>query len=252
MLGLSVAPALAGLGRAARRTIDVLLPARCLICGSIVAADGALCSGCWDKIDFLGSPCCACCGLPFELDEGCDALCGMCVARRPDFGRARAVFRYDDVSKSLILRFKHSDRIGAAPQFARWMARAGADLLRDADLIVPVPLNRWRLLARRYNQAALLGNAISNLSGVPTCPDALVRHRRTPSQGTMGRLYRYRNVRGAFRVARPERIAGKRVLLIDDVLTSGATTGECAKTLMRAGAIAVDVLTLARVVLDQV
>ena len=171
----------------------------------------------------------------------------------PAFDRARAVFRYDDASRGLVLGFKHADETHAAPAYGRWLARAGADLLTDADLVAPVPLHRWRLLYRRYNQAALLAHAVARQSGVRLAVDLLARRRHTPQQGRMSSLARRRNVRSAFAV-RPQwrqAVEGKRVLLIDDVLTTGATVEECARVLLRHGASGVDVVTLARVVRAQ-
>jgi ComF family protein len=189
--------------------------------------------------------------LPFEFDPGgADALCGNCIRERPAYDRARAVFRYDDASRGLVLAFKHGDRIDAAPAYARWLARAGGALIEGADLIAPVPLHWTRLFHRRYNQSALLANALARLSGRPAAPDLLRRKRRTPSQGGLGRAERARNVRNAFAVRRGVSVEGKRVLLVDDVLTTGATVEACAKTLLKSGAAAVDVLTLARVVRD--
>ena len=238
-----------GLGRVGSIALDVLLPGRCLRCGGIVADAGAMCSGCWEAISFIAPPFCGRCGEPFEFDLAAGALCGACMADSPVYHRARAVMRYDDASKPLVLRFKHSDRTAAAPSFARWLARAGAELLADAEVIVPVPLHRWRLWRRRYNQAALLAQALAKDSGRLCVPDALVRVRATPSQGTLGRGQRRRNVQGAFALRRPSAVDARKVLLIDDVLTTGATVGECARVLMRGGAASVDVLTLARVVL---
>ncbi|WP_142848265.1 ComF family protein [Telmatospirillum sp. J64-1] len=237
------------LGGLGRRILDMVLPPQCLACNAIVDQPGALCPACWSKVHFLAPPFCACCGQPFDLDPGPGALCGACLAAPPPFGRARAAFRYDDHSKALVLRFKHGDRTDAAPAYARWMVRAGADILAEADLLVPVPLHRWRLFARRYNQAALLALAVGRLTGVAVAPDALRRLRRTPSQGRLSRQGRARNVKGAFAVtpAQAAKVEGKRVVLVDDVLTSGATLGECAGTLLRAGAASVDALTLARV-----
>lgn len=235
-----------GLGALA---LDALLPGRCLRCGAIVGAAGALCAACWDAMSFIAPPLCARCGQPFEVDPMGAVECAACLAEPPAYRRARAVFRYDAASRDLILRFKHADRTSAAPHMAQWMARAGAELLAEADAIVPVPLHRWRLWRRRYNQAALLALALARLAGKPCIPDALVRVRATPSQGLMGRSQRRRNVRGAFHAARGADIAGRRVLLIDDVLTSGATVDECVRALERGGAECVDVLTLARVVL---
>lgn len=244
------APALArGLARAAAMAADVLLPGRCLRCGVVVGGASALCPACWESIHFIAAPLCDRCGQPFEVDPAGGALCGQCMADPPLYARARAVFRYDEASRPLVLRFKHGDRTAAAPQFARWMARAGGPLLAEAQLVAPVPLHRWRLWRRRYNQAALLAQALAKQAEIPYLPDALARVRATPSQGTLGRGQRRRNVQGAFHVRRPEAVAGKRILLVDDVLTSGSTVGECVRVLLRAGAERVEVLTLARVVL---
>jgi ComF family protein len=235
-----------------RRTVgfilDVLIPPRCLSCGGVAKTQGALCPGCWDSITFLGPPACLRCGLPFDIDADSAAICGRCLLDPPRYRRARAVFRYDGASKGLVLGFKHADRIGRAPYFAGWMARAGADLLAEADLIVPVPLHPWRLFQRRYNQSALLANALADLSGVPCCPDVLARVRHTPKQGSMGRRQRRANLQGAIRMKRMDKVRGRHVLLIDDVLTSGATVEECVRVLQSGGATAVDVLTLARVI----
>lgn len=231
----------------AGRLLDLVLPPRCLACGTPVAAAGALCGACWGTMTFLTPPWCACCGLPFD-HHGAGALCGACLARPPDFNRARAALRYDDASRRLVLAFKHADRLDAAPAYGRWLAAAGAELLDGADLLVPVPLHRQRLLRRRYNQAAELARALGRLSGVPVAPDLLVRHRPTPSQGHLSAGARRDNVRGAFRVGRAGALDGARLVLIDDVLTTGATVGACARVLRRQGARSVDVLTLARVV----
>ncbi len=241
--GLDLVRAAAGIA------LDALLPERCLRCGALVGKGGALCAACWDSVGFISPPLCDRCGSPFDIGAGEGLLCAACIARPPEYDRARAVFRYDDASRRLVLRFKHADRTGAARHFARWMVRAGADLLADADVIAPVPLHWWRLWRRRYNQAAMLGMAVAQTSGRPCVPDALIRVRATPSQGTMGRGQRRRNVRGAFRLARPAAVEGCRILLIDDVLTSGATAEECVRVLRKGGAAAVDVLALARVVL---
>lgn len=242
-------------GALLRRALDAVLPPLCLSCGAVVAEPGSLCPECWATMDFLAPPLCHACGHPFDVDisSGGPLLCPHCLAKAPPWRRARAVLRYDDASKPLILRFKHADRLEGAAAFARWMARAGAELLAEAEVIVPVPLHRWRLLARRYNQAAVLALALGRHSGVAVAPDALVRLRRTLSQGHMDRSQRRRNVTGAFAVPDRRRaaIAGCRVLLVDDVLTTGATTGECSRVLLKAGAASVDVLTLGRVVFGE-
>lgn len=236
-------------GRLFTPVLDVLLPHRCLACGVIVDTAGVLCPACWEGMELIGPPCCEACGLPFEYDAGKGALCGACMREPPPFGRARAALLYTDASRRLVLSFKHGDRIEAASAFARWMIRAGSDLIAEAEVAVPVPLHWTRLFARRYNQAALLAAAIGAETGLDVSPDTLVRRRRTPSQGTLGRAARRRNVAGAFAVpqTRAAQLKGRRVLLIDDVMTTGATAVTCARVLRRAGAASVDVLTLTRV-----
>lgn len=244
--GLAIAP----LRRLGVGALNAILPARCLGCGAEIDASGALCPSCWSEIEFVGPPQCTCCGLPFEVDAGEAMMCGACLGRRPPFARARAAFRYDERSRRLILAFKHGDRLHGAAAFGRWMARAGAALVAEASLIAPVPLHWTRLFRRRYNQAALLAQAVARASGVEVVPDLLVRRQRTPSQGGLNAGERHRNVRGAFALnpRYAERLKDRRVLLIDDVFTTGATVGACSRVLLRAGAQAVDVLTLARVV----
>jgi ComF family protein len=233
-----------------RSLLTAILPPRCLKCGTVVDSAGALCAVCWVKLSFIGPPHCACCGFPFEFHQGDGALCGACMREPPDFTRARSVLRYDEASKDLVLPFKHADRTGSAPAFAAWLRRAGGELAAEADVLAPVPLHWTRLLARKYNQAALLSRELAKLTGKPALQDLLIRRRRTPSQGGLGAVARESNVAGAF-VLHPRhkaRIEGRRVLLVDDVYTTGATVGACARVLRRAGASAVDVLTLARVV----
>jgi ComF family protein len=238
---------------AARRAlgglVNLVLPLRCAKCGVPVGEAGTLCPACWADLTFITTPLCACCGMPFSFAAPGDSRCASCIATPPPFHRARAALVYDEGCRGLILGFKHSDRTDLAPIFGRWLARAGAELLAEADFLVPVPLHRWRLFRRRYNQAALLAHALGRESGVATLPDLLVRRRATPSQGGLGRRGRARNVAGAFALGRRGRhlVPGRTFLLIDDVHTTGATLAECAKLLVRAGAARVEVLTLARV-----
>jgi ComF family protein len=242
------------LRRGAGAVIDALLPPLCLGCHAVVGTPGTLCAACWAKVGWLAPPLCACCGLPFEFDPGVatgeEVRCAACLRDPPAFARARAVFRYDEASRNLILAFKHADRTHAAPAFGQWLARAGGELLQQADIVAPVPLHWLRLAWRRYNQAALIARCAADAADRRCVPDLLVRQRRTPSQGELGRAERRRNVRRAFAV--PVRhagaVRGARILLVDDVFTTGATVEECAKTLLAGGAAAVDVLTLARVV----
>lgn len=241
-----------GIRRIAEILTDAVLPPRCLASGEIVERPGQLSASAWRGINFIAPPLCTCCGVPFAFElDGPDAmLCGMCIANPPAYGRARAVFQYDDVSRRMILAFKHGDRLDGAPAFAGWMARAGGDLLAGTDLIAPVPLHRLRLWLRRYNQAAVLALALGRISGIAVAVDLLARVRHTPAMIQMDAAARRRNLRGAIKL-RPSHAAslsGRNVLLIDDVLTSGATAEACARALKSAGVARVDVLTLARVV----
>ena len=245
----------ATLRRATGRLVDFVLPPRCVGCGAGLGegADlGALCSGCWSAVEFLAPPLCVRCGYPFEFELGGDAICPACRTSPPVFDRARAVMRYDAGSRRMLLSFKHADRTDLAPAFGRWLARAGAELLSEADIVAPVPLHWTRLFARRYNQAALLAQAAARQAGRPFGPDLLVRRRRTAPQSS-GRAARARNVAGAFRVPSRRRalVEGRRILLVDDVRTTGATLEACARALKAAGARGVDVLTLAMVVRPQ-
>jgi ComF family protein len=236
--------------RTGRFLLDALLPPRCLTCGQEVADPGALCAPCWGKLLFLDGPVCSCCGHPFGHEVGPSALCGMCAAARPPFRRARAVLRYEEGCRELILRFKHADRTDAAPALARWMRRSGAELIEECDLIAPVPLHWARLLKRRYNQACLLSERIAAGTGKPHVPDLLKRVRAGGGRRRLSRLQRRERVARAFAVSPSwrDRAAGRNILVIDDVLTTGATAAACAQTLLDAGARAVDVLTIARVV----
>lgn len=233
---------------ASRHLLDLALPPRCLACGTIVADAGTLCGGCWPNVEFIARPLCVSCGIPLTAAPDVGTLrCGACIAKHPPWHRARSVFRYQGVGRDLVLAFKHGDQLDAAPTLARWLVRAGAELLAEADLIVPVPLHRRRLFSRRYNQSAVLALAIGKQTGLPVMVDALVRIRATPTQGGLDRNARAANVRGAI-AARPGRpLKDRRVVLLDDVLTTGATAGACVAALKKAGVVSADILTLARV-----
>jgi ComF family protein len=236
------------LRRLGRAVVDGLLPPRCLACGVTVGEPEALCGSCWAAINFFAPPWCAMCGLPFPHPMGDGAIGGDCARQRPNWDRARSVLRYDKNSRRLVLMLKHGDQTHLAGAFGRWMWRAGGEVLANADLLVPVPLHWTRLFARRFNQSALLAQAIHAAGGPPVAADWLVRRRRTPSQGTLGPLARARNVRGAFALKRGRDVKGRRIVLIDDVLTTGATAEECARVLRRGGAEYVGVMVLARAV----
>ena len=234
-----------------RGALDFIFPPLCAACRAPVAKAHNLCARCWGRIAFLSEPLCAVCGFPFEFDVGPETLCAACRQRLPAFDRARSLMRYDDASRDPILSFKRGDRLDLVPAFARWVLAAGWELIEKADVVVPVPLHRWRLWQRRYNQSALIARSLGKLAGKPVDCFALVRTRATASQGDMpSAAARRRNVQGAFRVV-PERagsIREKSVLLVDDVFTTGSTIEACWRTLKRAGAARVFVLTLARVV----
>lgn len=239
--------------RAGRALFDVLLPPRCLACHRRVASPGALCAACWSRMHFIERPYCERLGLPFAFDLGPGILCTEAVENPPGYDRARAAVLYDEASRPLVHALKYRDRLEVAELMARLAARAGRDLLAEADLLVPVPLHRSRLWRRQFNQAALLAQRIGHLAGVAADVTALQRTRPTRRQVGLDVRRRALNVRGAFAVApgAGARLEGRRIVLVDDVLTSGATAEAATRALRRAGAAAVDVLVFARVVKDE-
>ncbi len=223
----------------------MLFPPQTLDGGGALA--GGLSAETWSRIHFLDGPVCDGCGQPYEYETG--DRCAACTTRPRAFDAARAACLYDEVSRDPILKLKHADRLDLAPLLARWLSRAARELLSDADAIAPVPLHPFRLLRRRYNQAAEIARPLAALSGVAYLPDALVRRRATESQGGKSGSGRKRNVAGAFHVpaGRAAQVAGRRILLVDDVLTTGATAEACARALKAAGAARVDLAVVARV-----
>lgn len=233
-----------------RQTRDFLWPPRSLISGDRGEGAGPLKPEEFTKIRFITEPVCHRCGVPQDYDAGPEAECAACIARPPRWGRARAAFVYDDISRRPVLDLKRAGRRDGLEILAGWMLQAGAPLVEEAEVIVPVPLHYTRLVMRGFNQSAWLAQAIGQVSGRRVCVDGLRRTRRTPSQAGLSTRARRRNVTGAFDV-RPSRrklVEGKRVLLVDDVLTTGATLNACVRALKRAGARQIDVLVLARVV----
>jgi ComF family protein len=231
----------------------MLFPARCAACRETVGAHGALCAACWEEIHFITAPHCHRCGLPFAHEMGEQALCGHCMKESPAFTEARAVFRYDETSRAQILALKYYDKTQLAPVFGHWLARAAGEYKDKVQAILPVPLHYWRLVGRRYNQAGLLAQALAKQTGLPVLNDTLRRVRATTTQAGLTRTGREKNVRGAFKVphAKRETLKGKSVLLIDDVMTTGATLNACARALNDAGVVDVYVLTLARTVFGE-
>src|ERR1700690_4095135 len=234
---------------AARLALDIALPTLCVACRAPVDGEG-VCATCWAKLSFIAPPYCPRLGIPFIYDPGPGLLSMEAIADPPAYARARAAVRYDDVARTLVHALKYQDRTDLAPAMGRWMTRAGHELLGEADVLVPVPLHWRRAWRRRYNQSGALARVIEAQSGVKVGPEALQRIRPTQQQIGLSRPQRASNVQGAFKVATPEqsRIAGRRVSLVDDVLTSGATVDACPRALLRAKAASVDVLVFARVV----
>jgi ComF family protein len=229
--------------------LDTLYPPTCLACRAATDRHGALCPRCWSGMRFIERPFCERLGTPFEHDLGQGLISPQAMADPPAFGRARAVARFEDgPARTLVHRLKYSDRAELARPIASWMARAGADILADADLLAPVPLHALRLWRRQFNQAAALAAAISRQTGKPCDLTALQRIKATRSQVGLSRAQRAENVQGAFRTAEGAAVRGLNVVLVDDVLTSGATANAASRALLRAGAKRVDVLVFARVV----
>lgn len=243
----------AAVGSIARGALDIALPPQCLSCDVPVTDHGSLCASCWSKLRLIEKPYCARLGIPFAFDIGPDGLSAEAIADPPPFDRCRAVAAFDDVSRDLVHGLKYHDRLELAGWMASWMVRAGADVARGADIVVPVPLHRRRLWSRRYNQSGLLARAIAAHLGKPIATDLLKRIRATEQQVGLTADQRDRNVRGAFQVPASAKatVHGRRVLLVDDVYTTGATVKASTRALLRAGAAAVDVLVFARVVRGQ-
>ncbi len=226
----------------------ILFPSACPSCHVVVSQPGALCGTCWPKLRFLEKPWCEVMGTPFGYDLGEGVVSAEAIANPPDFRRARSAVIYEDVAGALVRQLKFRDATYLAPWLVLWMLRAGRELIDDADILVPVPLHRSRLFSRRYNQSAELARNLARVCEKPFRPEAVVRTKRTQQQTGLGARERESNVRGAFRVPETERIhiAGRSVLLIDDVYTTGATVNAAARALLKSGASGVDVLTFAR------
>jgi ComF family protein len=231
----------------AARFADLILPPSCVACQSRVAGHDTLCPSCWRQIDFIQPPLCDRLGIPLPYDTGGQMISAAAVAHPPDFARARATALYSGLMRDLIHDLKYRDVHHARRLFGRWIVQSGQELIDDCDVIVAIPLARRRMLLRRFNQSQILANEVARLTGKRVAPLALVRTRATRSQVGLSRGERERNVSGAFAVrsGHVNQIAGKAVLLIDDVITTGATASAAARVLMKAGASRVDVLALA-------
>jgi ComF family protein len=231
-----------------RAALDLALPRLCAACREPVDGEG-LCPACWAKLSFITRPYCERLGIPFVYDPGPGILSMEAIADPPAYNRARAAVRFDEVARALVHALKYGDRLDLAPMMGRWLGHAGRELLAGADAVVPVPLHWRRYWARRFNQSAMLAAAVARDSGLPVAAGALKRVKPTAQQVGLSRSERAANIQGAFRVPPENRplVAGRRLVVVDDVLTSGATVEGCARALLRAGAANVDVLVFARV-----
>ncbi len=243
-----------GVRKALTRAMDMVFPHLCLCCGEVLGGDGAVCPACWSGLSFISRPFCDACGLPFESEASAGMegdgrlLCLACLKAEPSFEKARSALRYEGACRRIVHRLKYGDATHAARHLGAFMARAAADLPLAGALVVPVPLHRWRMVMRMYNQAALLGAEMAQKTGLDFVPDLLLRNRHTRTQVGLSRKERRRNLRGAFSVhpRHAGRLCGRTVVLVDDVMTTGTTLEACARVLLSAGAARVFVVTLAR------
>jgi ComF family protein len=238
------------LRRAGLGMLAAAYPPQCAACGAATDTPHGLCAACWSRLRLIGRPFCARTGAPFPYDVGGDLISPAAFADPPVYGRARAAAIYDGVAAELVKRLKFADRLDVARVMARLMASAGRDLIETAEVIVPAPMHRWRLLLRGHNQSAELARALGAIAGLPVDPSLLLKVRRTPPQARLTKAQRRENLAGAFAVPPAARLAlaGRRVLVVDDVITTGATMNAAARVLKRAGAAEVDALAFALVV----
>lgn len=230
---------------------NIVLPPRCAYCGKIVADEHSICEECYSKLHFISEPYCKICGTPFESEEEIALskhfICPNCASKKHYTRLNRSAVVYDDFSKKALLSFKFHDKISLSKLFAKWLKIAGKDILEQGvDVIIPVPLSYRRLFKRKYNQSAVLAFNLSKLIDIPVLTNVLIKTRHTKPQASLKENLRSKNIKNAYSIKKSEKIKGKRVLLIDDIMTTGSTLSECAKTLLRAGVKSVDTLTIAR------
>ena len=234
-------------------TINTILPPRCAATGEIVDIQGAVSPNFWSELQFIEKPFCPVCSIPFNFEIDDNAICASCLECEPMFDKSRSAVVYNDASRRLILNFKFNDKTSFVHTFVPWLIRAGIELINDADYIIPVPLHHKKLRERRFNQSALIAHEIAKKTKSNYMPDGLIRTRYTVPQKGLSRTARNKNIQGAFLINDPylDEFAHKKILLIDDVLTTGSTLNECARILKNAGAKEVNTLTIARVTKEE-
>lgn len=233
--------------------IDTILPPRCPGSGEIVEIQGAVSPNFWDQLQFIEKPFCKRCAIPFSFETDENNICAKCLEEDPFYDESRAPVVYNDASRRIILNFKFNDKTHYVHTFVPWMLRAGADLLGEADYIIPVPLHPKKIRMRKFNQAALLAHEISKKSDVKYIAEGLIRTRHTVPQKGLNKKERYKNISGAFAIGDRylDKFAHKNIIIIDDIFTTGSTLNECARILKNAGAAKVNVITIARVTKDE-
>lgn len=236
--------------RALNTVLNVFMPPRCISCGATIQEAHNVCAACWGDLEFIMTPMCCCCGFPLEDSAKEGSLCGYCIQETPSYDAGRSVFIYSQKSKKMITDFKYGDKQHGLPRFAKWLELYGKPLIETADVVVPIPLHRRKLLQRKFNQAALLAAKLAKHTHILYGPEMLLRVKYNPPQASLSFKQRQKNIKGAFRVNPrfKKSLKGQSVLLIDDVMTTGATVKECATQLKKAGAKTVSFLTLARTV----
>ncbi len=235
---------------AVQSALRLIYPPQCVSCGDRTEEEFGLCGACWREAEFIGGLVCDKCGVPLPGEDDGEAVqCDDCLTIARPWSQGRAAMAYGETGRRLVLSLKHGDRLDLVAPAARWMARAAAPIIQPDMLVAPVPLHWLRLLKRRYNQSALLAERVARLTGLEYCPDLLIRPRHTKSQEGRDREGRFANIAEAIRPhpRRRARIEGRHVLLVDDVMTSGATLAVAAEACLAAGASDVSVLALARV-----
>jgi ComF family protein len=227
--------------------VDIVFPHKCLSCKEQVESDGSLCHICWEEIEFITTPQCFQCGTPFEIESSDLSICGQCISNPPKYSKARALFCYNEKSSRIITSFKYYDNTHYSKHFAKWLIRTGNELIKKSDIITPVPLHKLRMISRRYNQSALICNQLGIITGKNVNNEILIRHKNTKPQAGLTFKTRIDNVKSAFRINNRYKndVVDKTILLVDDVMTTGSTINACTKTLLKAGAREVFVLTIA-------